>query len=166
MTSLPSVPLCLSPSALHAQYRKCFRASYNKENCNVQLSLPLTFQNTNKALVFKTSFDPCLAFVNRKCGVSGKEWRIKTVDSVVLHSVFQHILLPYSVPGKKSWKQRLYQQTQTKARRRLNRKIKKQKDTDRRKPIDNKKTLNHKSNTWQVEETETRTRRSANRWFC
>ena len=49
----------------------------------LQRAVVASFHNTNKALVFITSFDPCLAFVNRKCGVSGKEWTIKTMDSVI-----------------------------------------------------------------------------------
>ena len=48
------------------------------------------FKTQTTCFVFNTSFVPCLAFVNQKWAVSGKEWTIKTVDSVGLLFVFQH----------------------------------------------------------------------------
>ena len=101
----------------------------------MQLSFPLTFHNTNKALVLKTSFDPCLTFVNRKCGVSGKGWTIKSVDSVVLLSVFN--ISTVQCTGKKCWKQKDSISRHKPKHEGDSTENNKQKDTDRRKPMDN-----------------------------
>ena len=44
----------------------------------MQLSLPLTFHNTNKALLLNTCFDPCLAFFNSID--KGQAWVVTCIE--------------------------------------------------------------------------------------